>query len=113
MCVCSTVDVEESLEFLCSTVGVRKFRFLCSAVDAEDSFDFLCSTVDVEEEVQRGLDTFGFTSFKPGQRETITRILNGNCFVDCSLSFCHLSVSCWCCMYPASNGYNNNSKSFL
>ncbi|KAK7114489.1 hypothetical protein V1264_000544 [Littorina saxatilis] len=32
---------------------------------------------DVAEEIQKGLQTFGFTSFKPGQQETITRILNG------------------------------------
>ncbi|KAL8590270.1 hypothetical protein ACOMHN_006386 [Nucella lapillus] len=33
---------------------------------------------DVETELQKGLSTFGFSAFRQGQKETMTRILNGN-----------------------------------
>ncbi|XP_076449697.1 ATP-dependent DNA helicase Q4-like isoform X2 [Babylonia areolata] len=38
---------------------------------------FSQTVTDVEEELLKGLSKFGFASFRQGQKETITRILNG------------------------------------
>ena len=73
----------------------------CFSIDDEEGFQMFCLTVDVDEEIERGLDVFGFTSFKSGQLETIKRILNGNSFQHSSLSLvCCWSVCCWsvCCL---------------
>jgi hypothetical protein len=36
---------------------------------------------DIKKEVLAGLRTFGFSSFKPGQEQTVMRILNGESYL--------------------------------
>ncbi|GFN75181.1 hypothetical protein PoB_000168700 [Plakobranchus ocellatus] len=38
---------------------------------------FEVKALDVDTEVQRGLRVFGFTQFRPGQKDSIMRILRG------------------------------------